>query len=62
MQRYIVERLGYAVISLLLLSATIFLLVRATGDPAILMAEPGAKEEDLQAIRAQFGLDKPRWP
>jgi peptide/nickel transport system permease protein len=61
MQRYIVTRIFYALISLVLLSVTIFCLVRVTGDPAILMAEPGAKEEDLQAIRREFGLDKP-WP
>jgi ABC-type dipeptide/oligopeptide/nickel transport system permease component len=61
MQRYIVKRLGYAVISLVLLSITIFCLVRVTGDPAILMADPGAKEEDLEIIRKEFGLDKP-WP
>lgn len=61
MQRYILKRIGYALISLVLLSMTIFCLVRITGDPAVLMAEPGAKEEDLQAIRKEFGLDKP-WP
>ena len=61
MQRYIVTRIFYALISLVLLSMTIFCLVRITGDPAILMAEPGAKEEDLQAIRREFGLDRP-WP
>lgn len=61
MQRYILRRIGYALISLALLSMTIFCLVRITGDPAVLMAEPGAKEEDLQAIRKEFGLDKP-WP
>jgi peptide/nickel transport system permease protein len=61
MHRYIVTRIFYALISLVLLSMTIFCLVRVTGDPAILMAEPGAKEEDLQAIRREFGLDKP-WP
>ena len=61
MQRYIVTRIFYALISLVLLSMTIFCLVRVTGDPAILMAEPGAKEEDLQAIRREFGLDRP-WP
>jgi ABC-type dipeptide/oligopeptide/nickel transport system permease component len=61
MQRYIVTRVFYAFISLLLLSITIFCIVRVTGDPAILMAEPGAKEEDLQVIRHEFGLDKP-WP
>src|SRR6266511_251777 len=59
MQGYIIRRVLYACISLVLLSVTIFCLVRITGDPAILMAEPGAKEEDLQAIRRQFGLDQP---
>jgi peptide/nickel transport system permease protein len=58
MQRYILTRILYACVSLILLSITIFYLVRITGDPAILMAEPGAKEEDLQAIRREFGLDK----
>ena len=61
MQRYILKRLGYSLISLVLLSITIFCLVRLAGDPAVLMADPGAKEEDLQAIRKDFGLDKP-WP
>jgi ABC-type dipeptide/oligopeptide/nickel transport system permease component len=59
MQRYILKRLFYAAISLVLLSITIFCLVRVTGDPALLMADPGAKEEDLQVIRKEFGLDKP---
>jgi ABC-type dipeptide/oligopeptide/nickel transport system permease component len=59
MQGYIIRRALYACISLVLLSVTIFCLVRITGDPAVLMAEPGAKEEDLQAIRHQFGLDQP---
>jgi peptide/nickel transport system permease protein len=59
MHGYIIRRVLYACISLVLLSITIFLLVRITGDPAVLMAEPGAKEEDLQAIRHQFGLDQP---
>jgi ABC-type dipeptide/oligopeptide/nickel transport system permease component len=59
MHRYILKRLFYACISLVLLSITIFCLVRVTGDPAILMADPGAKEEDLEVIRKEFGLDKP---
>ncbi len=58
MQRYILQRLFYALITLALLSVTIFCLVRVTGDPVLLMAEPGAQEEDLQAIRREFGLDK----
>jgi len=58
-QRYILTRIFYSCISLVLLSITIFSLVRISGDPIILMAEPGAKEEDLQALRREFGLDKP---
>jgi peptide/nickel transport system permease protein len=61
MKRFIVKRLGYAALSLLLLSLTIFLLVRLTGDPAVLLVEPGASQEDMAAIRAQLGLDRPIW-
>jgi len=61
MKKYIVKRLGLALISLFLLSITIFLLMRITGDPAVLLAEPGASAADLDAIRQQFGLDQPLW-
>ena len=59
MRRFILRRLGYALLSLLLLSLTIFLFVRVTGDPAVLLVEPGASQADLDAIREQFGLDRP---
>lgn len=61
MRRFLLKRLGYSLVSLFLLSLTIFLFVRLTGDPAVLLAEPGARAEDLQAIRQQFGLDRPVW-
>jgi peptide/nickel transport system permease protein len=61
MKRFIVKRLGLAIVSLFLLSVTIFLLMRVTGDPAVLLAEPGASAADLDAIRQQFGLDQPLW-
>ncbi len=47
MQRYIIRRVLYACASLVLLSITIFCLMRITGDPALLMVEPGAPEEAL---------------
>ena len=59
MKRFILRRLGYALLSLLLLSLTIFFFVRVTGDPAVLLVEPGASKADLEAIRQQFGLDRP---
>jgi len=61
MKQFVARRLGYSLLSLLLLSLTIFLFVRVTGDPASLLVEPGASEEDIAAIHQQFGLDKPLW-
>ncbi len=61
MKKFIVKRLGLAAISLFLLSLTIFLLIRISGDPAVLLAEPGASAADLEAIRNQFGLNRPLW-
>src|SRR5205809_812075 len=58
MRRFILRRLGLAVVSLFLLSVTIFFFVRVTGDPAVLLVEPGATQADLDAIRQQFGLDQ----
>src|SRR5262245_16202589 len=61
MTRYIGRRLAYSLISLVLLSLTIFLFVRVTGDPAVLLVEPGASQADLDAVRERFGLDQPIW-
>jgi peptide/nickel transport system permease protein len=61
MKQYIVRRLGYSLMSLFLLSLTIFFFVRVTGDPATLLVEPGASPDDIAAIHHQFGLDRPLW-
>jgi ABC-type dipeptide/oligopeptide/nickel transport system permease component len=58
-KRFIVKRVGYALLSLALLSITIFLFVRLTGDPAVLLVEPGASRGDLEAVRKDLGLDRP---
>jgi peptide/nickel transport system permease protein len=61
MKRFLLRRLGYALLSLFLLSVTIFLFVRITGDPAVLLVEPGAAKEDLEMVRSQLGLDRSLW-
>src|SRR5215510_8215876 len=61
MKQYIGRRIGYSVLSLFLLSLTIFFFVRVTGDPATLLVEPGASPADIAAIHHQFGLDRPLW-
>ena len=59
MKRFVVRRVGYSLVSLFLLSATIFVFVRITGDPAVLLTEPGASQADLDQVRKQLGLDRP---
>jgi len=59
MKQYVIRRVGYCLLSLFLLSVTIFFFVRVTGDPATLLVEPGASQADIEAIHKQFGLDQP---
>ncbi|HZK92325.1 MAG TPA: ABC transporter permease [Stellaceae bacterium] len=61
MGQFIARRTGYCLLSLFLLSLTIFFFVRVTGDPAALLVEPGASVADIAAIHHQFGLDRPLW-
>src|SRR5881227_1966746 len=61
MARFIIRRTWYALITLFILSLTIFAVIRLTGDPVSLLAEPGARAEDLDRIRVEWGLDQP-WP
>lgn len=58
MKRFVLRRLGYACVSLLLLTVIIFLLVRVTGDPTALLLEPGASQADIDALRRDLGLDR----
>ena len=61
MTQFIIRRTAYALITLFILSLTIFMIVRLTGDPVSLLAEPGARAEDLDRLRAEWGLDR-SWP
>jgi ABC-type dipeptide/oligopeptide/nickel transport system permease component len=58
MKRFVLRRIGYAAISLLLLSLTIFVFVRVTGDPTVLLVEPGASRADVEALQKELGLDR----
>ncbi len=61
MGQFIIRRTIYALITLFILSLTIFIVIRLTGDPVTYLAEPGARASDLARIRAEWGLDRP-WP
>jgi peptide/nickel transport system permease protein len=61
MRAYVLRRLGYSAISLFLLSVTVFVAIRLTGDPALMIVGPGGRPEDMARARAQWGLDR-SWP
>ena len=58
MKRYIIRRLLWGIVVVWLVSVLIFLAGRIGPDPVLIMAEPGAKEEYLDALRKRFGLDR----
>jgi len=54
------RRLALVPLTLFTVALVVFVLLRIIpGDPALLMAGPGATAADLQSIREGFGLDKP---
>ncbi len=60
MLKYILKRLAYTVFVIIGVSfITFFLLKLAPGDPARLILAETATEEQVAAMRAQMGLDKP---
>ena len=52
------SRLLQLVVLLGIISTPLFLLLRLSGDPAILLAGVGARPETIAAIRADYGFDK----
>ena len=42
----------------LITSTLLFFLLRLAGDPAVVLAGPDASEEQLQAVRAEYGFDR----
>ncbi len=59
MRDYIIRRLLLGLLTLWMVSIVVFLFLRISGDPITAMTEPGATQEQLNALRAQWGLDKP---
>jgi peptide/nickel transport system permease protein len=59
MRRYALKRLLLGIITLFGVSLVVFIAVRLSGDPALLLAPPDASQQELQTIRAELGLDKP---
>jgi len=58
MGRFIVIRFIQSIVALMGISLLIFVLVRASGDPTMLMRTSTTTEEDIALIKEQLGLDK----
>lgn len=56
---FALKRLILAIAVALFVSSLVFALTNAAADPASVLAGEGAREADIQAIRAQFGFDRP---
>ncbi|PHQ68930.1 MAG: ABC transporter permease [Sneathiella sp.] len=59
MFRYALKRLGLALLVMVTVSIISFALVRASGDIAISVAGEGATNADIEAIREEYGFDRP---
>ena len=59
MHRFILARLGQALVTLLILSLAVFLSVHLTGDPAAYLLPPEATVQDYEQLKKIMGLDKP---
>lgn len=59
MGRYFIQRIALAAVSVVGVLVVVFLLIRVSGDPTLLMASPDARPEDIQKMRESLGLDKP---
>lgn len=58
---FFIRRFGQAILALFVTSILIFLAVYAIGDPAEVLIDPQAPDEQVARLRAVLGLDKPLW-
>jgi peptide/nickel transport system permease protein len=58
MTRFIIIRILQAIVALIGIMVIVFFLVRTSGDPMQLLANPNMTEEQYNAIKTRLGLDK----
>lgn len=59
MLRFLLQRGGQAVIAVFGVVTLVFFIQRLTGDPTALLLPETATQEDIEAMRATLGLDRP---
>ena len=61
MLSYFATRLARALVTIFLVLSFAFVILRLSGDPAMLIMSPDAPPEALEAFRRGWGLDAPLW-
>ena len=61
MARYLVGRVGQALVAIFLALTAVFFLVRITGDPVILFLPLDVQPKDIAQFRHLLGFDRPLW-
>jgi peptide/nickel transport system permease protein len=61
MLRYTLMRIGRAVLTIVLVVSFAFVVLRLSGDPALLILGPETSPEAMLAFRKAWGLDEPLW-
>ena len=56
---YSLKRFGVAILVTFAVSVITFVLLHASGDPAMAMAGEGATQEDIEYVREHFGFNRP---
>lgn len=59
MARYILSRIGWGILTLLVILTFVFFLARLTGDPVRLLLPDQATQADVEAMRETLGLNRP---
>ena len=59
MPRYLIRRLGRTIFALWGISTIVFIVLRLSGDPAVLLLPQEASVEDVMRLRHDLGLDDP---
>jgi peptide/nickel transport system permease protein len=61
MLRFFALRLGRALLTIALVVTFAFIVLRLSGDPALMIMSPDAPPEAIAAFRTAWGLDQPIW-
>ncbi|GIX11828.1 ABC transporter permease [Elioraea sp.] len=61
MLRYLLSRVARAILTIVAVVTFAFVVLRLSGDPALLIMSVDAPPEAIEAFRAAWGLDRPVW-